>query len=570
MSTKKKRKAFPIGLMLFVLALAIYKAAMLSVSMTLDWRSFLFLVGLDAFYLSILLLAGIFLGYAGSRPLRTALWLLLVFMTVTYLVDSFVLLALNEHAPLFDMGRYALEPRVVLSFFDIRAYTAIVLLLIAMRVKMVYDRETRKQSFIVLLVAVLTGIFCSAYAPLPLARYAMLSPMVIWDGATSREVSTDYSEEEIAFYATQDDEDVYIPESNPNIILLVVESLSSINSKRVSGVDGFLDGFDVLTDEGLLFQNFFANHQASEGGLIALLGGYPPIHFPTATPYMFDEFANQPSIIAQYRHQGYFTEFLTNAQLEFIGLNRYLDGLGIHRSRGRDEVESMKNAPVIVQDAPSDVYLFDEAVKTVDQLSSGQQPFFLTIATTSTHLPYRHPEQGADTQEAVWEWSMQQVTRFYSQLSKMGYFKDGILLITGDHRQMRPLSETEIARYGDSARARVPLLVIGREYTAGGIDERFFQQSDLLRMLDKIKQSEASLSPQPVWVERYNRKYGRAELIDTLGVFDEADSGRHEYRLKAPGNRIEWIGEKPAFALRVETRIHVQRSQHQKFRASRK
>src|SRR5665811_1737245 len=95
---------------------------------------------------------------------------------------------------------------------------------------------------------------------------------------------------------------------------------------------------------------------------------------------------------------------------------------------------------------------------------------------------------------------------------------------------MRPLTETEIARYGDSARARVPLLVIGDGYEAGGIDERFFQQSDLLRMLGRIKQAEVPLSPHPVWVERYNRKYGRIELIDTLGVFDENDSGLHEYR----------------------------------------
>ena len=123
-------------------------------------------------------------------------------------------------------------------------------------------------------------------------------------------------------------------------------------------------------------------------------------------------------------------------------------------------------------------------------------------------------------------------------------------------------------RYGGSARARVPLLVIGSGYEPGRIDERFFQQSDLLRMLARIRQREKPLTPQPLWVERYNRKFGHAELIDRLSVFDEADLGRHEYRLKVSANDIEWLDGKPEFARQVEARIHAQRSRHQQIRAN--
>ena len=52
-------------------------------------------------------------------------------MTLFYLVDSFVLLALSEHASLFEISRYAPEWGVVLSFFDGRAYFAILLLLVS-------------------------------------------------------------------------------------------------------------------------------------------------------------------------------------------------------------------------------------------------------------------------------------------------------------------------------------------------------------------------------------------------------------------------------------------------------
>jgi len=272
-------------------------------------------------------------------------------------------------------------------------------------------------------------------------------------------------------------------------------------------------------------------------------------------------------VIAEYRQQGYFTDFLTNADLEFIGLDQFLRGLGLDRSRGRDEVDDMRLAPRVVQAAPSDAYLYREALTSIRSLMASRRPFFLTIATTSTHLPYSHPSSGPDTPEAVWDWSMEQLLLFYSQLSDNGFFDNGILLITGDHRQMRPVSEAEIERYGASARARVPLLVIGKTHPPGQIDDRFFQQSDLLRKLGLISQPETRLSPQPVWVERYNRKYGHIELINSLSVFDESDQGRHEYRIKIPGNHIEWLGDKPEFARQLETAIHAQRSLHQHIRS---
>lgn len=541
---------------------------MLAIEMAAGWQTFLIFAGLDSFYISLLLLVGILHGYTRPVVLRAVFWLALIFMTFIYLVDSFVLLALDEHAPLFDVGRYSPELGVVLSFFDAMAYAAILLLLASMFVACAFSPAVKKTSFVLLLTALLSFGLAAAYTPQSLARYAMLNPVDLLEGVRPQAPLSSYSAEQIQFYTGLERELVEIPASKPDIILLVIESLSSINSKKVSGAGDLLTGFDRLAEQGVLFRNFFANHQASEGGVIALLGGYPPIHFPTASPYMFDEFAIQPSVTNEYRQQGYFVEFLTNSDLGFIGLNHYLDGLGLDRSRGRDEIDAMRTAPRIVQDAPSDALLYGEALQTVRRLSAGQQPFLLTIATTSTHLPYTHPEGGADSPEAVWEWSMAQLTKFYRQLSESGYFENGILLVTGDHRQMRPLTAVETARYGGSARARVPLLVIGKDYPAGNIDGRFFQQSDLLRMLGKIQQPETSLSPQPIWVERYNRKYGRIELIDSLSVFDEADLGRHEYRLKAPGNRIEWLGEKPDFARRVETRIHAQRSLHQRVRSS--
>lgn len=567
MNSRLSQATYPLGLALFALILAIYKAIKLTIDMGADTSITLSIVGLDAFFLSILFLLAMLQAFFRLSWLRIISSLVLLFLTLFYLVDCFVLFALDEHANLFEIGRYTPEWRVVESFFDFKAYLAIFLLLISFWLTPVATTFIRMTGMLLLVASVLAATFSAGRAPQPLKHYATLSPHYLLDSITKAGEVTGYSHAEMEFYAGLKREAADIPVSRPDVILLVIESLSSINSEKTSEALGLLDGFDRLAEEGVLFTNFFANHQASEGGLIALLGGFPPMHFPTASPYMFDEFAIQDSVVDEYRKQGYHAEFLTNADLKFIGLDRFLGGLGLDQSRGRDDVEAMRLAPTVVQDAPSDAYLYREAMSSVKRLQSQEIPFLLTIATTSTHLPYTHPEGGPDTPEAVWEWSLHQLVSFYQQLSATGFFENGILLITGDHRQMRPLTRTETERYGASARARVPLLAIGSRYLEGTIDNRFFQQSDLLRKLEKIEKAGVSLSPHPIWVERYNRKYGRIDLINKLSVFSETDQGRLEYRMLVPGNRIEWLDETPPFARQLEIQIHSQRSLHQQTRS---
>ncbi len=567
MNPRLRQATYPVGLVVFVLLLAVFKAVRLTSEMGGGWLRLVALLASDAAFPALIFLVALVQGLSRLKWLRGVCWLVLFLLTVVYLVDSFVLLALDQHATLFEIGRYVPEWGVVLSFIDASALTAILSLLVSVFVFAAPTPAMKRIGVILPAVALVAAVFGSVYAPLPLQRYAMLAAGRLPDIPDESQARA-YTPEEISFYAALKTPAAAVPVSKPDIILLVVESLSSFNSEKLSGQPGLLERFDKLAEEGVLFRNFFANHQASEGGLIALLGGFPPMHFPTATPYMFDEFAIQDSVIAEYRRQGYYTDFLTSSDLAFIGLDRFLKGLGLDRSRGRDEVEAMRSAPRVVQDAPSDSWLYDEALSSVRQLRVSRQPFLLTLATTSTHLPYRHPEGGPDTPRAVWDWSLQQLAWFYARLAESGFFANGILLITADHRQMRPLSAAETERYGDSARARVPLLVIGQDYPRGRIDDRFFQQADLLRMLARINQPDLPLSPHPIWVERYNRKYGHIELIDNLGIFAEADQGRHEYRIRIPGNRTEWLGERPEFARQLEIRIHAQRSQHQHRRNS--
>jgi hypothetical protein len=157
MSTADKAQRFPLGLVLFALALTVYKASVISVDSGSGWQVWAILTGLDLFYFSFLLFLAILFTVVRPRVLRIPIWVLQAFMTAIYLVDSFVLLALDDHADLFDIGRYALEDGVVLSFFDTPAYVAIASMLLSLF--LFSDFTTRLKKMTVICSATSLGRF---------------------------------------------------------------------------------------------------------------------------------------------------------------------------------------------------------------------------------------------------------------------------------------------------------------------------------------------------------------------------------------------------------------------------
>lgn len=558
-----KRGRLALGILIFVFGVLLFKSLRLSLDVSGSVSLTLRYLLLDASFAGLLTLLAVAHAKFRNRVLRVTGLVFLLLAALFYAVHSFVLIELDEYMSLGDLGRYLPEWEMVRGFLGPVSALVIVMLVLAALWHVPLGRGTQRWLVIGSVCVAGAGAAASYSAPGDLGRYALIPVSRIAEALADSQPVSVYAPAEAEHFSRFAPHEAELPAHQPDIILLIVESLSSINSKRTSGVHDLLPEFDRVSEKGVLFTHFMANHAASEGGIISLLSGFPPLHFPTATPLMFDEFASQPAVISDYQDAGYFTEFLTNADLSFIGLSRYLEGLQLDLVRGRDEVPEFAAAPRFVQDAPSDRYLYEEALRRLQARSGDDAPWLLVLATASTHLPYTHPEGGEDSAAAVWQWSMAQLEDFVEALERHGYFEQGMLLITGDHRQMRPLTEAETQRYGDSARSRVPLLVIGSGLPAGKIDDRLFQQADLLRYLGRVGQADQTLSSHSVWVERYNRIYGRVESINRFKVFEQQADVIAGYPVRVLGTRLQWLEGRPASFRAVEAAIHAQRSAHQ-------
>jgi len=492
-------------------------------------------------------------------------------LLAAYVADVFATVELNARLQLSDLLRFSSEIWVAASFLNIATSAliaaALVSLFVRVRVPFRILRFAAAASVALLLVPLLPN---ERRVPVHLQKYTgsvLLLPAQLLGGG--RVPVPEYGGADAAVHRGSYDALFEAPfaRSKKDLILVVVESLSAVDSARTSGLSDRLSRFDELSRRGMLFRNFFANYEASEGGIVALLSGVPPLHYPTASTLPFNEYAMQPTMVDAFRRDGYRCEFLTSVPLRFLSMQRYLENprSGFQSVAGQQEIARFKDAPRFAFESPSDRLLFEELLARLDARPPG--PVFLTAATASSHPPFVDPRGGQNSEANVWSYVQDELWWLYDELSRRDFFRNGVLVVVGDHRKMLPVRRNETERYGDSAKARVPLLLIGAGVPSDTVDDRLFQQSDLLRMLDRALIPDRPLSRFVVWVNRYVAVLGFAANASNVEVFEPGNGARDAYPLKLRGAEAEWL-RRPADHLVAERQIHQQRAMQQFARAA--
>jgi len=539
------------------------------------------LSGFDAREVGFLLLADLpvaavlcLLAYAETFTrgmLRLVPLVVTIIVLTTYVADVFATVELNSRLQLSDILRFSSEIWVAASFVNAASVAMIVgavaSLFVRVAVRPTVVRFGIATSVGLLLVPLLPN---EGRVPVHLQKYTgsvLLLPSQLLE--SGKLPVPEYGAADVASYRTSYDAlfDAPFARSKKDVILVVVESLSAVDSHRTSGVADRLPRFDELSRRGTLFRNFFANYEASEGGIVALLSGVPPLHYPTASTLPFNEYAMQPTMVEQFRREGYRAEFLTSVPLRFLSMHRFFDNprSGFQYVGGQQEIARFKEAPRYAFESPADHVLFEELLARLDARPAG--PVLLTAVTASSHPPFVDPRGGANTEANVWAYVQDELWWLHDELSRRNFFTNGVLIVVGDHRKMLPVRRDEMERYGDSAKARVPLLMIGAGVPSDLVDDRLFQQADLLRMLDRAVTAKPPLSQFVVWVNRYAAVLGFAANASNVEIFETGNDAREAYPLRLRGAEIEWV-RRPANHLAVERIIHQQRAMQQFARAA--
>lgn len=271
--------------------------------------------------------------------------------------------------------------------------------------------------------------------------------------------------------------------ARPDVVLVVVESLSMFHSALFSGLNDWTPALDAWARHGRALPQFHANGVTTEQGLIALLTGEPPLpRVVDGARNAYEQFARPVHSVPHLLNGlGYHTAFLTTGNLGFMDKRPWLQGLGFQQVEGH-EAPFYRGMKRYNFDAAVDDALYARAWQVLHD--GRDQPRFMLLETVTTHAPFVDPDTGALSQERVVRRADRALGHFIGWLQHSGFFERGVLLVTSDHRGMVPMAPAERALLGDRGFARVPFVALGLGQTAqAGPGGAAFSQTDLLPSL---------------------------------------------------------------------------------------
>lgn len=242
-----------------------------------------------------------------------------------------------------------------------------------------------------------------------------------------------------------------------NIILLVVESLSSYMSDYFSGMNDNTPEIDRLARENLAFVNYHTNNYNTVQSLFNILTGFPLLHAHTDRPVFLNEKFYQHAVPALFRNAGYHTVLFSSAAFVYSKDE-------ILKRAGFDELYNdtdpfYEGKERFVFNSVSDQWLYQRVQHWLK--NDCRQPYFLVIETTSSHAPYLDPASHYNSFPRSLQFADKYAGEFVRWLEKDGFFENGLLVITGDHRAMLPVSQQQYDTLGPDAESHIPLVIMG-------------------------------------------------------------------------------------------------------------
>ena len=352
------------------------------------------------------------------------------------------------------------------------------------------------------------------------------------------------------------------PAQKPDVIFLLVESLSSYQSKLLGGPEDWTPGLDALAREHHYLRHFHANGFTTIGGEIALLTGRPPFYPPGLLNASLDYFKPSGEGFVDVAHRnGYTASFFTSEDTTFLDIGARLHRLGFDKVDG-SEAPFYQGMKRYTFGAAEDKALFDRYLQWLDQGGSGERGNISLLMTVSGHPPFVDPVTGIPSEERTFRYVDAQVVRFQHELAQRGFFDHGVLLILGDHRSMTPLRPGELQQFGERAFSRVPLIVVGDVVMPKVVDAPF-QQTDLLPSLRDLFGERVCISPFQGLLFRHEpippeyTVHARGDDRDRIDVYG---AGRALWGYHTNGDASHWISETPADAQRIAAWITMRRT----------
>jgi phosphoglycerol transferase MdoB-like AlkP superfamily enzyme len=228
------------------------------------------------------------------------------------------------------------------------------------------------------------------------------------------------------------------PAVDNNIVIIILESWTA---KFVGVLGGHPDAtpfFDSLSQNSLLFENFYASGLRTNRGLLSTLCSFPSLPGRTVmkrygAPHPFTSIAD---ILGK---RGYESYFIYGGDLGFENME------GFFRNQGFENFTGIDNFPLgsaLNKWGVPDHLVLERANRIFGQ---SKEPFLGVVVTLTNHEPFKLPGKEFEVfPESVeyhdylntFHYSDWSLGYFFHQAEKEPYFKNTIFVLVGDHGKM--------------------------------------------------------------------------------------------------------------------------------------
>lgn len=254
----------------------------------------------------------------------------------------------------------------------------------------------------------------------------------------------------------------------PNVILIIWESLSA---KIVGSLDGEPDvtpNLNQLSNEGILFTNFYSNGDRTDKGIPAILSGYYPqpvvriMRMPNKTRTL-------PMLPKAMHKIGYKTSFYYGGDLNFGNMNTYLRSAEINKVF--DGTIFDKKDWNSKWGAYDDVFMKRFAE---DLSKEHKEPFFKIALTLSSHEPYEikgtykfGKNNEANKYRSSHFYTDKVIGNFIAFAKQQDWYKNTLIVIMSDHGHSSPIPDNP---YFGTKKFHIPMLWLGGALTQTGVE----------------------------------------------------------------------------------------------------
>lgn len=237
-------------------------------------------------------------------------------------------------------------------------------------------------------------------------------------------------------YAAPGTIDFRAPEKPKNLVLILLESMETMyrdentfSKNLLPRLDRRFSGKNAVSFDG------YYQLRSTNNTVLALVGMYCGLPFQNSLKTM-NKFICLPDILKQNGYQNY---FMSSDALSYSGKDTFLKGHSFDGLYGAHEL--MKTPQDRGHDAfdisVKDRVLFEAAKQTLSRAAKEKRPFFLTLLTLDTHDPagYRDPlcpAEFGDMRDSVLCTDIL-ADDFISWMEKQEFYKDTVIVLTGDH-----------------------------------------------------------------------------------------------------------------------------------------